>query len=188
MYPASSREDLAEGYFIDGIPAGYTYTGKAFAPVPIVRSKSSYYEKLTAGQDYTVAYSGNVNAGTAKVTVTGKGAYTGSLSKTFAIAKAANAMSAKAVKGVVKVKAKSVKKKAKTVANIKVTGAKGKLTYKNASAKKAKKFKLNASNGKITIPKKAKKGTYTIKVKIADDGGKNYVAATKVVTFKVKVN
>jgi hypothetical protein len=38
--------------------------------------------------DYTVAYSDNVNAGTAKVTITGKGGYTGSKEKNFTINKA----------------------------------------------------------------------------------------------------
>ena len=42
-------------------------------------------KKLEAGKDYTVSYSKNVNAGTASVTVTGKGAYSGSVKKTFKI-------------------------------------------------------------------------------------------------------
>ena len=41
---------------------------------------------LTEGTDYTVAYSANTNAGTAKYVITGKGNYTGSFEKTFVIA------------------------------------------------------------------------------------------------------
>ena len=40
---------------------------------------------LVAGTDFTVAYANNVNAGTATVTITGKGIYTQSLAKTFTI-------------------------------------------------------------------------------------------------------
>lgn len=43
---------------------------------------------LEADKDYTVSYASNVNAGTATVTVTGKGNFTGSANTTFTIAKA----------------------------------------------------------------------------------------------------
>ena len=61
---------------------GYTYTGKAVKPGVVVKAGSI---KLTKGTDYTVSYKNNVNAGTATVTVTGKGSYKGTLSKTFKI-------------------------------------------------------------------------------------------------------
>lgn len=41
---------------------------------------------LTIGTDYTVAYANNVDAGTATVTVTGTGGYTGTIQKEFTIA------------------------------------------------------------------------------------------------------
>ena len=40
---------------------------------------------LKEGKDYTVSYDKNVNVGTAKVTITGKGGYTGTIKKTFKI-------------------------------------------------------------------------------------------------------
>ena len=43
---------------------------------------------LTEGKDYTVAYENNVGAGTATVTVTGIGKFSGSVTKSFLIAKA----------------------------------------------------------------------------------------------------
>lgn len=43
---------------------------------------------LTEGTDYTVSYSDNVNAGTATITVTGVGSYSGSRTADFAISKA----------------------------------------------------------------------------------------------------
>lgn len=64
----------------------YIYTGSAIKPEIIVYNNG---EELTAGVDYVVKYSGNVNASTdkkkAKITVTGKGNLTGSTSTTFDI-------------------------------------------------------------------------------------------------------
>ena len=61
-----------------------TYTGKALTPAVVKDGKTT----LTEDVDYTVAYENNVNAGTATVTVTGIGNYSGTASKTFTIAKA----------------------------------------------------------------------------------------------------
>lgn len=63
----------------------YTYTGNAHTPEVTVKDGD---KALTKDTDYTVAYSNNVDAGTAKVTVTLKGNYTGTLSKEFTIGKA----------------------------------------------------------------------------------------------------
>gem|GEM_PF-1769176 len=59
-----------------------TYTGKAQQPTVIVTDGTT---RLTQGTDYTVSYSNNTNAGTATATVSGKGHYTGTKSKTFKI-------------------------------------------------------------------------------------------------------
>ena len=68
--------------------AAQTYTGSALTPAVTVKDGST---TLTSGTDYTVAYSNNTNAGTATVTVTGKGNYTGTKTATFTInAKAAS--------------------------------------------------------------------------------------------------
>lgn len=47
-----------------------------------------YKTLLTEGKDYTVKYANNKKAGTATLTITGKGNYAGSLTKTFDIARA----------------------------------------------------------------------------------------------------
>ena len=60
----------------------YTYDGKAKTPGVTVKDGT---KTLVNGTDYTVKYSNNVNVGTATVTVTGKGNYTGSKSTTFRI-------------------------------------------------------------------------------------------------------
>ena len=61
------------------------FTGSALTPAVTVKLGE---KTLTAGTDYDVAYSGNVNAGTATVTVTGKGDYAGTATGTFKIAAA----------------------------------------------------------------------------------------------------
>ena len=54
------------------------YDGKEKKPAVTVNG-------LVEGTDYTVTYSNNVNPGTAKVTVTGKGDFTGKKEFTFVI-------------------------------------------------------------------------------------------------------
>ncbi len=62
-----------------------TYTGETFRPSPIVVVDG---RMLVEDTDYTVSYSNAVNAGTATITVTGKGNYSGMVTKTFVIAQA----------------------------------------------------------------------------------------------------
>lgn len=61
-----------------------TYSGAEQKPELTVKNKVTGVA-LTAGTDYEVAYTNNINAGTATVTITGKGNYKGTISKTFAI-------------------------------------------------------------------------------------------------------
>ena len=72
------------GLTINSIDA-VTYNGSAQTPTVTVMDGNT---TLTEGTDYTVAYSNNIKAGTATVTITGKGNYTGTKSATFTINKA----------------------------------------------------------------------------------------------------
>lgn len=76
---ASITDDM-----IANIPS-VTYNTRAHTPDVTVTFEGS---PLEAGKDYDVAYTNNINAGTATVTVTGKGNFTGTASKDFAIAQA----------------------------------------------------------------------------------------------------
>ena len=67
-----------EGKIVTLSQGSYTYDGTAKTPEVSV-------EGLKAGVDYSVAYANNINVGTATVTITGKGNYTGVLKKTFEI-------------------------------------------------------------------------------------------------------
>ena len=60
----------------------FSYDGTEKKPEVTVKSGS---KQLTAATDFTVSYSSNVNAGTATVTITGKGNYSGSIRKQFTI-------------------------------------------------------------------------------------------------------
>lgn len=85
------------------------------------------------------------------------------------------------------VKYAKVKKKAQKLAASKVVTVskqQGKVTYKKLSGNK--KITI-ASNGKVTVKKGLKKGTYKVKVKVTAAGNDNYKAGSKTVTFKIKV-
>ena len=65
-----------------------TYTGNVILPLPTITYNNKTLKKDT---DYTLSYSNNINAGTATITITGKGNFAGTTSKTFSIS--ARAMS-----------------------------------------------------------------------------------------------
>lgn len=82
-YAADTEADTA-GFWVDDI-AAQTYTGKAIT-IPADQLKVYFGQTLlTAGIDYTVKYSDNKNAGTATITVKGKGNYDGSQTVNFII-------------------------------------------------------------------------------------------------------
>ena len=65
---------------------GSTYTGAA--QTPAITSVKDGETVMTEGTDYTdVAYTDNINAGTATVAITGKGFYLGAAAQTFGIAR-----------------------------------------------------------------------------------------------------
>ena len=76
------RPKSISGVIIDVISSVNHIPGQPHTP------KVTVYDgaiELTAGTDYSVSYSDNLNAGTAKVTVTGKGHYTGDAIASFTI-------------------------------------------------------------------------------------------------------
>lgn len=159
-----------------------TYTGKAIKPAVTVTLSG---KTLKNGTDYTVAYRDNTNVGTATVTITGKGDYTGTVTASFRInpaslAKAkvaaiqARTYTGKAIKPTVKVtlSGKTLKKGADYTVAYKNNKAIGKasVTVKgegNYTGSVSKTFAINpkavslasltAGKGKLTV--KWKKGT-----------------------------
>ncbi len=137
----------------------YTYNGKQKKPA--VTKVTLDKVKLTT-KNYSIAYSNNVNAGTAKVTITGKGNYTGKATKNFTINKA----SAK-----ITLKSTSLKKAlgSKNFTFGASVNSKGKLTYTSSNKKV---IKIDKSKGKVVAI-----GEATITVKAA--ATKNYKATSK---------
>ena len=145
----------------------YTYDGKAKKPAVTVKDGGT---TLTNGKDYEVAYANNINAGTAKVTVTGKGNYTGTVTMNVVIKKAASVITASHI-----TKATSAKAQKASI-GAKVKGG-AKLTYKSNN-----KYVTVDRKGQVTI---AKKFVGQATITIAAAATKNYNAGTKKVTVTV---
>ncbi len=143
--------------------SGYTYTGSAITPAVTVTYGG---KNLVAGTDYTVKYINNKDAGTASVTITGKGNYTGKVTKNFKIEKAAQTIT-------VSSQADSIV--AGKTAQITATAA-GNVTFASDNTNVVK----VDSTGKLTA---VAPGTATITVSASATG--NYKAATKTITIKV---
>ena len=77
-----SRKDIDDAQISLIEDAYFEYSGKTFEPAISVTYSN---EDLTADKDYTVAYANNVNAGTADITITGKGVYKGTKTTHFDI-------------------------------------------------------------------------------------------------------
>ncbi|MBQ9518205.1 MAG: leucine-rich repeat domain-containing protein [Eubacterium sp.] len=119
---------------------------------------------------------------TYKCTVCGK------VIKTIKLAKLAKKTNPLTAKGKTKkIKYKTIKNKNVVFARkdvISIKNAKGKVTYKKASG--SKKIAV-AKNGKITVKKGLKNGTYKVAVKITAAGNATYKAKTVKKTFVIKV-
>ena len=171
---------------VDLSAESFTYNGKVQKPEIQKIGGSTVKE----GTDYEVKWSdaSSKNAGTYTLTITGKGEYTGSKKMTYKIGKAKNPL---AVKGrTAAVKYAKLKNKTQQLSVSKVmkfsAKGKGKMSYVKTSGNK--KITINKKNGKVTVGKGLKKGTYKVKVKVKAAGNANYKAsAAKTVTFKIKI-
>ena len=74
--------ELSAETSVRGVASVYTYTGAAITPPVRVEDDGNL---LVSGVDYDIAYSENINAGTAVITITGKGKYTGGTTASFKI-------------------------------------------------------------------------------------------------------
>ena len=155
-----TKQSLSEAK-ITGL-SSKTYNGKAQT-----QSKLKVIcegKTLKQGTDYTVSYKNNTKAGTATVTVGGKGNYTGSKDASFTIKKAAQSISK--VSG-------SYTKAYKTNFTLSPK-AKGKISYKSSNTKVAT---VN-SKGKVSI-----KGTGKVTITVSAKATSCYKAASKKVTI-----
>ena len=72
--------DISEAVIEAIAPQGYT--GSPVTPIPVVQRLG---DELVPGRDFTVSYEDNIELGTATLTITGAGAFTGSAETTFDI-------------------------------------------------------------------------------------------------------
>ena len=150
---------------VSGITAK-TFNGKAQTQAIVVNDG---IVTLVEGIDYDVAYENNVHAGTASVVITGKGNYTGTVTKTFTIKKAPNTITAKNFTKTYSTKAQSF--------SLGVKLKNGTPTYKSST-----KSVTVSAKGAVTIkPKFIGKATITI----TSPEKANYSKQTKKITITV---
>lgn len=164
---ADSQKVSISGAMVSLSPDSDTYDGKAKTPAVTVKIGAS---PLVNGTDYTVAYSNNTNAGTASVTVTGKGNYTGTVTKHFMINKADQTIKAS-------ISASGIKAGAAASITAAASG-KGALSYKSSNTSVA----TVSSKGIVTG-----KGAGTAIITITAAGNSNYKAARKTISVTVSL-
>ena len=153
--PALSRISISKAS-VTLSTSTYAYDGKAKKPGVTVKLNG---KTLKNGTDYTVSYSNNIKVGTAKVTITGKGNYTGSVSKTYSI--------------------KNNFKKA-TVSGISTKAFTGKNITQSITVKYNGKTLKNGTDYTVSYSNNKKIGTATVKIT-----GKGSYTGTITKTFKI---
>ena len=153
--PALSRISISKAS-VTLSTSTYAYDGKAKKPGVTVKLNG---KTLKNGTDYTVSYSNNTKVGTAKVTITGKGNYTGSVSKTFSI--------------------KNNFKKA-TVSGISTKAFTGKNITQSITVKYNGKTLKDGTDYTVSYSNNKKIGTATVKI-----AGKGSYTGTATKTFKI---
>ena len=153
--PALSRISISKAS-VTLSTSTYAYDGKAKKPGVTVKLNG---KTLKNGTDYTVSYLNNTKVGTAKVTITGKGNYTGSVSKTYSIK---NNFKKATVSG--------ISNKSYTGKNITQSIT---LKYNGKTLKKGTDYTVSYSNNKSI-------GTATVKI-----AGKGSYTGTITKTFKI---
>lgn len=176
------------GQSITGVASSYSkkYGDKAFTLKP--KAKTSITYKSDNTKVAVVDKNGKVTikgAGTAKITITAAAnTKYKKATKTVTIKVAKLNPTIKTKVGTKNIKYTSLKKKAQVFTLGTTVNSKGKLTYKKLT--KSSVISV-ASNGRITVKKGAKKGTYKVKIRISAAARGNFNAGSKTVTVTVKV-
>ncbi len=138
-----------------------TYTGKTIKPTPTVKYDG---KKLKRGRDYTLSYKSNKNVGTAKVTITGKGNYKGTITKAFKIIpKKPTIKKPKAAKKAITVNWKAMKTK---MSKKRITGYQVQIAKNNKFTKGKKSFKVKGyKETSYTFTKLKSKTKYFVRVR-----------------------
>ena len=143
-----------------------TYTGSAIEPAVTVTDGET---TLTLGTDYEVAYSNNISAGTATITITGKENYAKKTSKTFNIVKATPTVTAPIA-----------------VADLEYKGSAQALVNAGSTDFGTLLYSTDGNNYSKDIPTATNAGTYTVYYKVAGDANHNDVSGSIEVTIAQK--
>lgn len=92
VIPKQTKVNLSRAAGVSLNATSYTYNGKPRQPEVTVKHGS---KRLVRNKDYVISYKNNTNIGTASVTITGIGTYTGSVTKTFEIVPKGTVLSGK---------------------------------------------------------------------------------------------
>ena len=149
--------------------ANQTYNGSAKTPTPTVTLNG----ETIPSSGYDVAYSDNTNAGTATITVTGKGDYTGTATGSFIINKASRTISFTNTYYVQNTSTTTTR-----TATPSAGSSDGAITYSISSTTYAT---INSSSGAVTS--KTSDGSATVTATIAE--GTNYLSASTSYTLYV---
>ena len=145
--------------------AAQTYSGSALTPTPTVTLGG----ETVPSTGYDVSYSNNTNAGTATVTITGKGDYTGTASGSFTINKANPTYTAPTAKSL------SYSRGSQALLNAGSTSH-GTIQYSS-----------NGSSWSTTIPSQTNAGSYTVYWRLVGDSNHNDVGSTGISVTIAKV-
>ena len=147
------------------IPGDEGVKPKPKVTVPIPSGKTT---TLVEGTDFTYSYYGNLNAGTATVSITGKGNYTSYKNATFKIVKAENP---------IKVTANDLTYNTQAQALVKTSNAQGNVCYSLKSA-------LTSCDTANNIPTATEAGTYTVYYYVKGNTNYKFKAGSVLVTIK----
>ena len=151
----------------------YTYSGKANKPSVTVKDGRT---RLTRGRDYSLTYSSNVNAGRGRVTISGMGSYTGTVTRYFTIRKASQNIRLSATS--IRCKSSSLRYSSGRT-RVTVRNARGRVTFTSNS-----RYITVNNSGLLVIRKGTRRGTYRVTVRAASTA--NYLAAKKTITIYVQ--
>ena len=147
--------------------------------------------KLSEGYDYLLSYTNNISAGTATMTIEGIGDYTGTVTRTFTIAKAASRMKKLPSRlinttGILKKRKKGVYDIIQGPFNM--VGESVPTVKLVSISSKAKKYIKVSKDGLLTIKKGIKAGKYKVKVRITIPQSRNYKKSVinKTITVTIK--
>lgn len=159
--------------------ASYTYDGKA--KTPAVTNVTLDGETLDPS-NYDVVYQNNINAGTATVTVWGKGDYAGWVDHSFSIAKASSVINASVLSKKINGNSLTANSSFSIDAS---TNSNGALSYSLISyPTNGKKYLTITSDGTVTVKKGAPAGTY--KIQVSNSETNNYKKASpRIITVTV---